>query len=92
MRRPDASEYEQYYETYIGKVPGEDVLEILSAGAGLTAQALAGLAADWERYRYEPGKWSLREVLGHVVDVERVFSYRALSFARSDPAALPSMD
>jgi DinB superfamily len=92
MRRPDANEYAEYYGLYIGKVPGGDVLEVLRGGVGLTAAALDGLAPERERYRYQPGKWSLREVLGHVIDVERVFSFRALSFARRDPSRLPSMD
>ncbi len=92
MRRPDASEYEAYYGLYVDQVPDGDVMEILGAGAGLTARALEGLPAQRETFSYQPGKWSVREVLGHVVDVERVFSYRALSIARADPARLPSMD
>ncbi len=92
MRRPDATEYEEYYGLYVNQVPEGDVLEILGAGVGLTAQALDGIAPELETHRYQPGKWSLREVLGHAVDVERVFSYRALSFARADPSPLPSMD
>ncbi len=92
MRRPDASEYEEYYGLYVDQVPDGDVLQVLGEGAGLTARALEGIPAEQETYRYQPGKWSVREVLGHMVDVEWVFSYRALSIARRDPARLPSMD
>ncbi len=92
MRRPDTTEYGDYYSLYVDQVPDGDVMEILSAGVGLTHRALEGIPAQRETYRYQPGKWSVREVLGHMVDVERVFSYRALSIARADPARLPSMD
>ncbi len=92
MRRPDATEYAEYYGLYVNQVPEGDVLEILGAGVGLIARALEDLPAAGETFSYQSGKWSIREVLGHVVDVERVFSYRALSIARADPARLPSMD
>ncbi len=92
MRRPDATEYAEYYGLYVNQVPAGDVMEILAEGARLTARLLDDIPARWETYRYRSDKWSLREVLGHVVDVERVFSYRALSFARRDPEHLPSMD
>ena len=92
MRRPDANEYDDFYGLYIGQVPEGDVLETLRGGARLTAAALDGLLPERETYRYQPGKWSLREVLGHMIDTERVFSYRALCFARRDPSPLPSMD
>ena len=92
MRRPDTTEYEAYYGLYIDQVPDGDAMEILGDGVARTARALEGIPAARETYRYQPGKWSVREVLGHMVDVERVFSYRALSIARADPARLPSMD
>ncbi len=92
MRRPDTTEYDEYYGGYIRQVPEGDVLEILGAGVGLTVEALAGMAPERETHRYQPGKWSAREVLGHVVDMEWLFSYRALTFARADPSPLPSID
>ncbi len=92
MQRPDATEYDKYYSLYVNQVPEGDVMKILGDGARLTARTLDGIPIEWETYRYAPDKWSVREALGHVVDVERLFSYRALSIARRDPAALPLMD
>ncbi len=92
MQRPDPTEYGEYYSLYIDQVPDGDVLEILESGVRRTVEVLADVPESWETHRYQPDKWSLREVIGHVVDVERLFSYRALSIARSDPADLPSMD
>ncbi len=92
MKRPHPSEHAEYYGLYIHQVPDGDVLQILDEGVGRTVELLGGLPPEWETYRYEPGKWSVREVMGHVVDVERVFGYRALSIARADPATLPGMD
>lgn len=92
MRRPDATEYQAYYDTYVSKVPEGGVMEVLGDGVQLTTHALDGIPEAWETYRYEPGKWSIREVLGHMIDVERIFSYRALSIARRDPARMPGMD
>ena len=92
MRPPEPSEYGDFYHGYVRQVPDGDVLEILEKGARHTYFLLAGISEDWHDYRYQPGKWSLREVVGHMIDVERVFAYRALSFARRDPAPLPSME
>ena len=92
MKRPHPSEHAEYYGLYVNQVPDGDVLEILDEEVGRTVELLGGLPPEWETYRYEPGKWSVREVMGHVVDGERLFGYRALSIARADPADLPSMD
>ena len=90
--RPDAAEYAPYYGTYIGKVPEGDVLQTLEDQRRETQQLLAGLSETKALHRYAPGKWSIKEVIGHVVDAERVFSYRALRFARADDTALPGFD
>lgn len=102
LPRPTAGDAAPYYFTYIDKVPeGDgpqkdgsegDVLAILAAGVDETRHLLAGLTPEREHHRYEPGKWSIREVLGHVIDAERVFGYRAFHIARGDASPLPSMD
>lgn len=92
MQRPDTTEYDGFYDTYVSKVPEGDVMELLETSLRRTQELLAGLPAEWESFAYEDGKWTIREVLGHMADTERVFSYRALSFARRDPAPLPGMD
>ena len=81
-----------YYFTYIDKVPDGDVMTLLETGVTETRRALSGVSAERERHRYAPGKWTLREVLGHVVDAERVFGFRAFHIARGDSAPLPGME
>jgi uncharacterized damage-inducible protein DinB len=92
MRRPGRDEYDAFYETYVGKVSERPVIEVLFEAPEALGGLLAGLSAADETFAYAPGKWSIREVLGHVLDTERLFAYRALHFARADSAALPGMD
>ncbi len=92
MHRPRPSEYDEYYGLYVGQVPEGEILELLERGLADNRALLGDLPVEWETYRYEPGKWSVREVIAHVLDAERVFGYRAVSIARGDPASLPGMD
>jgi len=90
--RPAPSEYVPYYETYISKVPQGDLLNVLEDQGRETQQLLAGLSDAKALHRYAPGKWSIKEVIGHLADTERVFCYRALRFARADDTPLPGFD
>jgi len=90
--RPRPDEYVPYFGTYISKVPEGDVLELLGAQGAETQRLLRGLTPTQAMHRYAPGKWSIKEVVGHVADAERVFSYRALRFARGDDTPLTSFD
>jgi uncharacterized damage-inducible protein DinB len=90
--RPGADEYAPYYATYVDKVTEPDVAALLNAQKQSTARLLAGLDEKQAAYRYAPGKWSLREVIGHLSDAERIFSYRLLRVARADPTPLSSFD
>jgi uncharacterized damage-inducible protein DinB len=97
LPRPTAGDAAPYYFTYIDKVPrGDgpegDVLAILESGVAETRRLLAGLDPAREHHRYAPGKWTIREVLGHVIDAERVFGYRAFHMGRGDASPLPGMD
>lgn len=92
LEKPGPSEHESYYELYIGQVPDGDVLEILEAQVAVTLDLLASVPPELERHRYAPGKWSVREVVGHIIDVERVFTHRAFTMARRDPEPLAGMD
>lgn len=92
LPRPTADDAAPYYFTYIDQVPEGDVLEVLASGVGDTRRCLAGIDRATEDHRYAPGKWTVREALGHVVDAERVFGYRAFHIARGDASPLPSMD
>jgi uncharacterized damage-inducible protein DinB len=89
---PDRSEAAEYYFTYIDKVPPGDICAILEQQLTETPFALAGISEDQSLSRYAPGKWSLREVLGHVNDCERLFVARAFWFARGFDSPLPSFD
>ena len=90
--RPAAAEYDPYYARYIDKVPEGDLLRTLEDQARETQRLLAGLSDAKALHRYAPGKWSIKEVIGHVADTERVYSYRALRFARADATSLPGFD
>ena len=90
--RPVAAEYAPYYARYIDKVPDGDLLRILEDQGRDTQAVLAGVSEAKALHRYAPGKWSVKEVIGHVTDTERVYSYRALRFARGDAIALPGFD
>ena len=89
---PASGEYPPYYGRYAGLVPAGDVRETLAAQHAATDALLAGLSeADGDR-RYAPGKWSVKEVVGHLADTERVFAYRMLAFLRGDATPLPSFE
>ena len=92
LPRPTAGDAAPYYSTYIDQVPDGDVFAVLEGGVAETRRLLAGLAPEREHHRYAPGKWTIREVLGHVIDAERVFGYRAFHIARGDGAPLPGME
>lgn len=90
--RPEPDEYNPYYLTYIGKIPDAPIFDTLERQLGGTLELLAGLDDERACHRYAPDKWSVKEVVGHVIDTERVFAYRALSFARRAPDPLPGME
>ena len=90
--RPAAGEFNPYFSRYIDLVTADDALEPLAANVETTAALLGGLSDEKARYRYAPGKWSIKEVAVHMADTERVFSYRALCFARNDRTALPGYE
>lgn len=92
MTAPDASEYAAYYGKYITLVEGSDVLAKLEDQPRDTLALLSGLSDEQGDYRYAPDKWSIKEVLGHIIDTERVMAYRALRFARNDQTPLASFE
>ena len=90
--RPDAGEYAPYYEKYISLVPAGDVVETLSKQLDDTLALLRGLSEAQGDSRYAPGKWSVKEVVGHVLDTERIFGHRAFRFARHDETPLAGFE
>lgn len=92
-RAPGPDEHAPYYARYVSLVPqGADVLDALERQGRDTAALLRSLPPERATFRYAPGKWSIAESAGHVADAERVFSYRALRFARGDATPLPSFE
>jgi hypothetical protein len=90
--RPATTEHIPYYEHYVSLVAGEDVLAALAGQIGPTLAVLRGIPEERAGFRYAPGKWSIKELVGHVIDGERIFGYRALRFARHDPTPLPGYE
>jgi DinB superfamily len=92
VARPQAGEYAPYYERYISLVQGEEILNTLDQQRRETMLLLSGRNEEDGNFRYAPGKWSAKEVLGHVCDTERVFAYRALVFSRADATPLAGFE
>jgi uncharacterized damage-inducible protein DinB len=92
MKRPEATEYAEYYGNYISKVPGSDVLGILESQRVQMLQLFAGRTERDGSFRYAPGKWTVKEALGHITDTERIFAYRALRIGRGDQTPLPGFE
>jgi DinB superfamily len=90
--RPDPSEYAPFYAAYVARVPEEEPLVALEGQTRETAALLRRIPEPATGHRYAEGKWSVRDVIGHLADTERVMSYRALRFARGDAAALAGFD
>jgi hypothetical protein len=93
LGRPGRDEAAEYYFRYIDRVPGDDVAAVLAEQLEQETALWSGLSEERSLRQYEPGKWSLREVLGHVNDTERLFQFRTFWFARGFEAEpLPSFD
>ena len=90
--RPQPGDYVPYYEKYVSLVPDQDILATLKKQLPETVRLLSACAEDKGDLRYAPGKWSVKEVLGHVIDSERGFAYRALRIARNDKTAIEGFE
>ena len=86
--RPDSTEYAEFYKNYIARVPEGPVLDFLAKQLGDYRQLLVGASDEAAAAAPAPGKWSIKQVLGHLCDAERVQAYRALRFARGDAGEL----
>jgi uncharacterized damage-inducible protein DinB len=89
---PEPTEYLPYYGKYISLVQKGDILETLQQQNHTTLDLLRGLSEQQGAHRYAPEKWTIKEVVGHVTDTERIFVYRALRFARNDKKELQGFD
>jgi hypothetical protein len=92
IAHPTENEYAPYYGKYVSLITESDLLPVLHAQVDELKRIAAAVSPDREQYRYAPGKWSIREVAGHVIDGERVFGYRAFALSRGEIAPLPSFD
>lgn len=90
--KPEATEHGPYYSRYIDKVPPGDYCAMLRSQAAEVAELFGSLTPAQADFAYEPGKWTVKEMLGHLIDTERVFAYRATSIGRLDPNPLPGFD
>lgn len=89
---PDETEFAKYYVTYISQVPDGDIRRTLETQETDTLQLLRGISEERSLHKYAAGKWTIREVVSHINDTERMFVFRALWFARSLGSELPSFD
>lgn len=92
MQRPQSGEYAPFYGTYISLVESDNIVATLSAQADETTAMLSGVPESKGDHRHEPGKWSIKQVLGHLNDSERIFAYRALRIARDDSKPLQGFE
>jgi hypothetical protein len=91
-KKPAKSEFLPYYERYISLVPDGDVITTLNSQMSETQALLRSLPASVATYRYAPEKWSVNELVGHVIDSERLFANRALRFGRNDATPVPGFE
>lgn len=92
IERPGDDEYGSYYAGYVNRVPQGDVLELLEAQPDVLDELLGSLTDEQAEFRFASGEWSIKEVVGHVVDAERLFAHRAYVFSRDTTAELPGME
>ncbi len=90
--RPEETEYLAYYGKYVSLVPDNNILEVLSEQLDETLTLLRSVPEMRGGFRYAEGKWSVKELVGHMIDTERIFAYRALRFARNDRTPLPGYE
>lgn len=89
---PSSNEYAPYYGRYVSLVEGSDVVESMREQLVSLRKFLSSISEKDADFRYEPTKWSMKQMLGHVIDTERIFAYRALCIARNDRTPLPGFE
>jgi len=90
--RPDTSSYPQYFNTYIKLVPEENIVQAIELHSPYAMQFFSSISEEQSMYKYADEKWTVKEILQHVIDAERIFAYRALALARGEQNALPGFD
>ncbi len=90
--RPNPGDYDPYFERYIKLVEGDNIIKILYEQNKITRELIKSISDYKGNYRYADGKWTIKEVVGHILDSERILAYRALSLARGEKKSLPGFD
>jgi hypothetical protein len=90
--RPGTTEYAPYYDKYVELVPDGDIAETLARQIDESLTTYRAVTEEQSRFRYAPDKWTLKQVLGHICDTERVFAFRALAFARGEAQPIPGFE
>lgn len=92
MPRPTEVDYPEYFENYIIKVPGENLMDAFAIQFPVISDFFSEISEEESMHSYAPGKWTIKEVIQHIIDAERIFAYRAVSIARKESASLPSFE
>ncbi|PWW28849.1 DinB family protein [Cytobacillus oceanisediminis] len=92
LAKPDLNEYAPYYKGYVNSVPDGELLQILEQQVKETANLLKDLSNEQTHFRYAPEKWTIKEVIGHITDTERIMGYRLLCISRGEKVMLPGYD
>jgi uncharacterized damage-inducible protein DinB len=92
ISKPTPDEYAPYAANYIASVPDGDIIEILEKLKDSSYQFYSGISEEQADYAYAEGKWTLKQVLGHIIDTERFFSFRAFCFSRGEQSPLPGFE
>jgi len=92
INKPAIGEYNAFYQTYISKIEKDNVLEVLQDQARDIPELLQTISEEKSKYGYAEGKWTIAQLLHHINDTERIFSYRAFAIARGEQQSLPGMD
>jgi uncharacterized damage-inducible protein DinB len=92
VSKPEETEYLSYYSGYVSRVGDANVLDTLGKQLDETLGLLRSIPESQAGFRYAPGKWSIKELVGHMIDTERIFAYRALRFARNDRTPVPGYE
>ncbi len=92
MNRPEKSEYAEYYERYVSLVEEADIVAVLERQQAELLEVFQTITEEKSLYAYAEGKWSIRELIGHLIDGERIFAYRALRISRADKTPIEGFE
>ena len=90
--RPEKGDYAEYYHRYIKQVESEDIVEVLENQLQSFENFYSSVTEEQGNFAYADGKWTVKEVIGHVIDTERIMAYRALAIARKEKQSLPGFE